>query len=194
MTGSLPDTTSPPSGKGRHGYDAAGMPAPTAEEIREARERRRMWWGHLADDNVEHVAKRIENLLTGRRYTFVSLNTEHVHTMPEVRTGQHLDPKGHVSGKAVNVYRGDFPHIMVADSYGSWGMSTRHVTEAEANKDHDDPAKMHRTTYVVIEGGLSNDPRDLGRRDRIEVCFYNGLKQMLHWVIAVEPPLGEEEF
>lgn len=179
---------------------------PTAEESRTARrESRRTWYGYLSDETVEHIAERIRNLLTGRRYTFVSLNTTQTRTMPEVRTGQRMTPEKHVRREAVSVHRIGEPldyagaepdkawescGLSVADTYGVWGMHASHATEADAYKDSADPEKAHRATYVTIEGGRSDDPRDVGRRDRIEVIQYNGLNppERLHWVIAIEPP------
>lgn len=184
---------------------------PTPEEVRSRRERGRTWYGYLADDTVDHIVERIENLLTGRRYTFVAYNVEQVRfAHPEVRTGQRLTPRGHDDGKAIHKHKIGDPlgyagaeegktwesaGLSVADTYGSWGLHSSHATEADARADAEDEAKRHRTTYVLIEGGRTDDPRDVGRRDRIEVRHFNYMNppEMLVWVIAVEPSVGEQE-
>lgn len=180
---------------------------PTAEEVRTRREKSRSWYGYLADDTVEHVAQRISNLLTGRRYTWVSYNVEQVRfAHPTVRTGQRLTPEHATDGKALRVHHLGDPRgydegvstsagISAADTYGAWGIHASHATEAAARADAEDEVKRTRTTYVHIEGGCSDDPRDVGRNDHIEVRHYNYVNppEMLVWVIAIEPSADEEE-
>lgn len=187
---------------------------PTPEEVRSRRERGRSWFGYLADDNVDHVVERISNLLTGRRYTFVAYNVEHAaFAHPEVRTGQRLSPRGHTDGRAIHKHRIGDPlgwageadedrhwtsaGLSVADTYGSWGLHSSHATEAEAADDwgtEKNHPRRHRCTYLHIEGGRTDDPRDVGRSDRIEVRHFNYMNppQMLVWVIAIEPDEVEE--
>lgn len=170
---------------------------PTPEQIRTRREVRRTWFGYLADDNVEHVAQRIFNLLHGRRYTFASTNVEMKHTPPDVRTGQRLCPENHDAKQSPKVTRiGDrlswgegvanYCHITCADTYGSWGIHSSFATEAEAYAAARDDSRSWQTTYVLIEGGSHPDDTG-GRRDRIEIRQTNGYKETLWWVIIPEP-------
>lgn len=161
------------------------------------------WFGCLADDNIEHVAQRIRNLLTGRRYTWVAYNVEHVtYAFPEVRTGQRLAPQHTTDGEALRVHRIGEPQahsgkpwttagLSASDTYGAWGLHTSYATEAEARADQHEPDRRHRVTYLRIEGGTA--PDDIGSQNRIEIrhCNYMNPPEMLVWIIAVDT--GDED-
>lgn len=170
---------------------------PTDEEIQAHWQGRYTYWGYLADDNVEHVAQRIKNLLDGRGYTFVAQNASHAsHSAPEVRTSQRLKPKKNIYKEAPSVYRIGEPlswkpdeisetcGLSCSDTYGVWGIHSSFATEREARKAADDGSTVTQTTYFVIEGGRA--PDDIGRNSRIEIRQYNGYGEILHWTIAPE--------
>jgi hypothetical protein len=153
------------------------------------------WYGYLADENVQHIADRIRNLLAGRRYTFASINASHAHfTGPEVRTSQELRPEHTDSKTTPTVYRFGEPMtfspgrwkscgITVADTYGAWGIHSSHATQADAYADRD--AEKKTWTYVTIEGGRT--PEDVSRKG-IQIQQFNGPGEILHWTITPEQP------
>jgi hypothetical protein len=169
-----------------------------AEDVRSRRERARRWYGHLADENVEHVADRIRNILTGRRFTWVDSNAYLAAAAwagPGVRVSCALSPTSrepvtfHRIGDATGYDWNDAPPaheyagISVVDTSYVWGISTRHATEADSRAARSAGEKTW--TSVVIDGGLDDDPNHLGQ---IEIQQFNGPGEMLHWVIAVQAP------
>lgn len=176
---------------------------PTPEEIRASRERRSSWFGYLAGDNIEHVRDRIERILTGRRYTFVSFNTALPNSRPEVRTSLTLSPRSAKDGVPVVLHRRD-PNekystdgITIVDTYGVGGMHTSLATEREAHEvltrhhENEENQEYKNLTYVSIVGGnFNHGPTDPGR---IEITFHNGYGEMIHWVYVTER-VPDEDF
>lgn len=167
-----------------------------AEDVRTRRERARTWHGLLADDNVEHIADRIRNILTGRRFTWVDSNAYLAAAAwagPHVRTSCALDPNRpdpvtfHRIGDPTGYDWNDAPRthdwcgLNVVDTGYVWGISSRHATEAEAR---DAQSAGEKTwTSVSIEGGIPEDPRG-----QIRIQQFNGPGEILHWVITPEQP------
>lgn len=154
---------------------------PTREEWHRRRREAREWYGMLSIENAEDVFYRIKTLLDGRRYTWVSYNTEQPHSRPDVRTGQRLDPTDGVSLRLDREPLSDgrpWAHIWAHDTYGVWGFTSAHATEAEAYADQ--AAEKKTWTYVVIDGFGD------GSRDHLMIEQFNGYGQLLRWVITPE--------
>ncbi len=184
-------------------------PALTDEEIRANRESRRTWFGPLADDNIEHVVTRMRRLLTGQYYTFVANVADYAFAVPDVRASQFLTPGKTTDGTphdGIRMHRiGDeMTHIgleddgkvwdscglSIIDNYGVGGFHSSFATERAAYDalHSGDLSKSRWVTQFVIEGGNSDDPREVGSRDRIEATFYNYMSppQQIQWVITPE--------
>lgn len=185
----------------------ATPPLLTPEEIKSRRESRHTWFGCLADDNIEHILTRFRRLLGGQYYTVVTNNVSHNFEVPEVKVSQFLTPGRLTDGSE---HDGLYHHrigdkrnwvfddekeskscgINIVDSYGVYGIHSNFATEAEAQdaRTSEDMRRVRWVTYLTIEGGHSDDPREVGSRDRIEIIQYNYLAepQQLHWVFAPE--------
>lgn len=165
------------------------------EEWRQARLRRRTWFGYLADDTVEHIAQRMLNLLGSGPITVVTNDVDYPFAMPEVRTSQVVKPleggpcKGELFGvRRIGDEERDYQMASISwhdDNY-VMGMHASHRTEHDAAADSRDESKVKRTTYVLIEGGVTSDPRDRGRRDRVEITFWSASGHKHQWVLMPE--------
>lgn len=182
-------------------------PVLSEQEIRARRERRRTWYGCLADDNVDHIAERIRRLLKGQYYTVMTNNADYDFAMPDIRVSQFLVPYTTVTSRektdGIRVSRYGEPEIFgepgelskfcginIHDSYGSYGVHSPFQTEQEAYAAYHsgDMSRRRQVTYILIEGGHSDDPREVGSRDRIEIGQYNFVAepQQLQWIFAPE--------
>lgn len=97
---------------------------------------RRHAFGYLTTENADAVAKRLQAMLVGKRYTFVAVN-EYLGYRPEVRTSQRLKPGNRAkdNGTGINVWSDDGrTGITVDDTYGVWGVSTSASTEKDFDK------------------------------------------------------------
>src|SRR5690348_15585774 len=87
----------------------------------------RHWFGTLTADNLEAVAAVLREMLTGARYTFVSVNEWFGPVpRPDVRTSQRLTPENNIHGEAISVWKDDTTGqprgIIVSDTYGVWSL------------------------------------------------------------------------
>jgi hypothetical protein len=177
------------------------------EEIRTRRESQYTWYGHLADDNVEHIATRIRRLLKGQYYTVVTNNADYKYSMPEVKVSQFLVPYTRTStgekSDGIHVGRIGDPEVFgdtgelskycginIHDSYGSYGIHSTFTNELAAREAYhsSDMNRRRWTTYITIAGGYSDDPRAVGSSDRIEITQYNLESEpcQLQWIFAPE--------
>jgi hypothetical protein len=111
---------------------------------------REEWYGTVNIDNIEEVATRLKELLTGKKFTTVHCY-EYRRFEPEVRLHQELTPG--TSGEAISLIHhhlkpgGDKDHlhsqIILCDTYGVGGLST---TRIEPGYDHE-----FNSPYVVFE-------------------------------------------
>lgn len=181
-------------------------PQISEDERRARREARQTWYGCLADDNVEHIATRIRRLLKGQYYTVMTNNADYDFAMPHLQTGQFLVPYTFANmeksdGISVSRIGDQLPFgdpgersescgINIHDSYGSYGIRSSFATEHEAMeaRHSQDLSRRRWTTYLTIAGGHSDDPREIGALDRIEIEQYNFVAepQVLQWVFAPE--------
>lgn len=119
------------------------------------------WYGTLSVANIENVVKQINELLSGKSYSFVSAY-EYRRFEPEIRTGQQLRDKYHLWYGDNNEYAG----FNFSDTYGVWGLSTN-------NQDGKyDPT--FRNPYVEIG------------RDEIMITQRTGEGRIAYWLIRVE--------
>jgi hypothetical protein len=139
-----------------------------------------IWYGYLAVDTLPEIERRIRNILTGRRYTFVA------------DWSQHSGPDVHVSQTMQDLKTTDhgadgqpWASLMVSDSYGVWGISASVVTEAEAR---DLPDRQR--TYVHIDGGRTTEDC---HGSRIYIEHYSMSVQRLRWVIVPELPATDDD-
>lgn len=142
------------------------------------------WFGDMTLENAEAIADRLRKMLTGRRFTFVSVNSGFSETsIPDVRNGQMLD--GHVDSKGIgtgenvsfSMLADDHAHIVVCDTYGVWGLS---VTARKYEERYHQPyVKFARRTRYCGES--------------MAVIHRNGDGDILRWVVVVEHPADEEE-
>jgi hypothetical protein len=140
----------------------------------------RIWYGYLAVDTLPEIARRIRNLLTGRRYTFVADWSEY--SGPDVHVSQTMqDLKTTDRGEDGRPWA----HLMVSDTYGVWGISASVATEAEAR---DLPDKQR--TYVHIDGG--QDPWDY-HNGRIYIEHYAMGGNRLRWLAVPEAPADTDD-
>ena len=88
----------------------------------------RNWYGTQTIANTPLIAKRLEKMLTGKRYTFAATNdgfNPNSNIGFEVRTDQRLK-----DGSKVNVWQDKeqdpprFAGFNFSDTYGVWGVST----------------------------------------------------------------------
>ena len=143
------------------------------------RNNRHAWYGYLAVDTLPEIERRIRNLLTDRRYTWVadwSQNTgPDVHVsqiMRDLKTTDHRD-----DGQP-------WAHLMVSDTYGVWGISASVATEAEARN-----LPFRQRTYLHIEGGRHADEAGSGR---IYIEHYSLDGNRLRWVAVPEAPADDD--
>lgn len=183
-------------------------PGLSDEEIRARRALRRTWYGPLADDNVEEIVARFRRLLSGQYYTVITNNADYDFEMPEVKVSQFLTPstttygekhdgiRHHRIGDPTNVeWNGSEKTwsscgVTIVDSYGVYGISSTFATEREAYDawNSNDISRRRWVTYLAIEGGYSDDPREVSSKDRIEITQYNLVSppQQLQWIFAPE--------
>lgn len=116
------------------------------------------WFGYLTVENTEEVAEAVRNMLSGKYYTFVAVNSG-FSGRPEVKTSRKMDKvyTSHLLGHSL---------INVNDSYGVWGFSTT-VHEG-------DQLDASRYTYVVFDW------------NQIKVEHFAPCGYKLNWVIALE--------
>ena len=87
------------------------------------------WYGEVTIENIEAVAKTIEEVLTGKYYTFASLNADCV-SIFDVHTSQKLEPDKATDKKALSVWFDkehtppQYAGFNFVDTYGVWGLST----------------------------------------------------------------------
>jgi hypothetical protein len=122
------------------------------------------WYGMLTINNIEQVADLLRQLLSGKRYAFVSSN-ELFSFKPEVRTNQELKPSD-----PINVYYDKdgkrFAGFNVYDSYGVWGCST---SLQEEQYDHE-----FKNPYFVFN------------LDKVTITHRAPAGHKLYWVVVVE--------
>lgn len=121
------------------------------------------WYGEVTVENIEVIAKTIEEMLTGKYYTFASLNADCV-SMFDVRTSQKLEPQKATDNKALSVWF-DKEHnppryagVNFVDTYGVWGLSTG-----------------SEKPYVSFE-----------HNNQVKIEQLNGYGEKLIWIIAIE--------
>ena len=164
----------------RRAFDEQQSPGHKDEAGRDARQLGldRDWFGYLTTANYQAVTDGIRRLIAGKRYTWVAslspalAGERAYHHRPEVRTGMEADSiKGELRS-AEGVTR-PWAHIWIHDSYGVWGISSTHASQAEARA-----ASPESRTYLHF------------KRDRygavLEIEHYAASGNHLWWVIAVE--------
>ncbi len=135
------------------------------------------WYGMLTISNVEEIANKINELLVGKQYTFVSVNMYgnvdvpgELISRPEVRTSQYL--KSESGRNSLNVWRDKdndtpkFAGFNFGDSYGVWGCST--------NTDSPHYDHTYNNPYIVLE------------YDKVRITHRAPAGHLLYWVIAIE--------
>jgi hypothetical protein len=163
-----------------------GAPASTADK---APLDRQNWHGYLTLDNADAVVERLNRMLVGRHYTFVTqlgyVDGHGAHE-PEVRTSNQLVGPGSVSTPSTpRLPAMKFAHFDDGDY--SWSLSTSCASQADA---HDVVSR-----YNARPGG------ERGRADYRELThlwFYGDLRVQITyhapsgarvvWVVAVEDP------
>jgi hypothetical protein len=150
------------------------------------RERSYTWFGYLADDNIEHIAMRIRNILEGRRYSWTFHNADLPNASPELKTSLRLTDGVKVHRMGEPDYDGkprEYAYISFPNGQVTCGFNTLFKTEAEF---YADVENAKRGTYFVIEGGRT--PDDIGRQTSIKVKEYNfnSPRELLHTAIVPE--------
>lgn len=137
----------------------------------------RDWFGVMTLWNAEAIAKRLQRMLAGKKYTWVAVNSYFSESSPpEVRTGQYLrgsnSSKGPGTAENVSLSMSSehHAHIGVCDSYGFWGLSS--TTD-------DNDSENYRQPYLVFECRRGNP--------MVSIVHQAPAGHLLRWVIAVEP-------
>ena len=115
----------------------------------------RDFYAVLTLDNLEDVAQRVRELLTGKRYTFASLNDGFNPTSDigfDVRTDQQIDQRDPV--KTWRDDQGQYGGFNVGDTYGVWGANTYdkpqiYISHARMCIMHAAPAG-HRLIWKIV--------------------------------------------
>lgn len=126
------------------------------------------WRGYLSAENYTEVAEHMQQLLGGKRYTFVATCEGHVRPT-SVRTSCRLVQPIVSKDKLEDGY----VYISCLDNGYSWGIHTSAPTERAA-------AEGHRAdqTYVSFY--------QEARGEGMTVEQFNGLGERLHWTVQVE--------
>lgn len=129
------------------------------------------WSGDLTIENAPAVAERIRALIgSGQRYTWVAVN-EYFGDRPEVRTGQVAkEVRQDVSGPYDDGER--CAHIIVSDTYGSWGLHTGAASTTHARQMRD----ADERDWVLLEFTCN----------KIVMQHHAPAGNRLFWVVAVE--------
>ena len=125
------------------------------------------WFGVMTVDNIEDIVGKLRELLTGKRYTFVSCY-EYKRYEPEVRASQEL--KNGTSDDPFHVWYGEnqeFGGFNVGDTYGVWGLDTNGHRGANYDGKFDIP-------YLVFDYG------------KCTMTFRTPAGLLAYWVVAVE--------
>lgn len=150
---------------------------------------RQNWHGYLTVDNAEAIAERLNRMLVGRHYTFVTqlgyVDGHGAHE-PEVRTSNHLTSPGSVSTPST-------PHLPVMrfihfdDGDYSWSLSTSCPTQADAHEavsrynaspgGEKARADYRELTHLWFYGDL-----------RVQITYHAPSGARVVWVVAVEDP------
>lgn len=125
------------------------------------------WFGYLTTKNVEQVANHLRGLLTGRTFTFVSVN-EFFAWRPDARLHQELVAPA--NGDAITTHcSAEYAQIVVHDTGCTWTISTS-LKDQPTGKDHGDNA------YLSFEPG------------RVTIVHRNQAGHTLYWLICIEQP------
>lgn len=77
------------------------------------------WYGPLTRENIEDVAANIENMLTGKRYTFASVRISGGKPHVNVRPSQEMERI-----RVAHIDSIDYSQTIVRDTYGVWSCGT----------------------------------------------------------------------
>ncbi len=123
----------------------------------------RRWFGVMTTWNAEEIANRLRVLLSGKLFTFVTVNGNMNETLPpEVRTSQTM------TSVQFSMLAPDHAHVVVNDSYGVWGLSS--------------------TTEDCFNVGDYKNPYFIFERDSVAIVHRSMAGGLLRWVATVEYP------
>lgn len=163
---------------------AAKAPAPDKAPLD-----RQNWHGYLTLDNADAVVERLNRMLVGRHYTFVTqlgyVDGRGAHE-PEVRTSNQLVGPGSVSTPSTpHLPAMKFAHFDDGDY--SWGLSTSCPSQADAHEavsrynarpgGEKDRADYRELTHLWFYGDL-----------RVQITYHAPSGARVVWVVAVEDP------
>lgn len=126
----------------------------------------RDWNGLLCVENFDLVVARLRRMIgDSQPYTFVTTH-EGYGWRPEARTSQKAEA---IKASRESRESGEWAHVFVSDTYGSWGLHTTAQTEKDAREQD---AKS--STELTFERG------------QLMVKHYNGYGDRMYWLIAPE--------
>ena len=140
----------------------------------------RQWFGNLTLENADDFTERLQKMLAGKFYTFVSVNEARGYT-PETKVNQYLGGRRNVKGIggadniAIDAYEDgrSWRHSIVCDSYGVWSL---HAYSRESKE----------STYFVFEASDRHCP------ERVTITHKADAGNTLIWQISVQGPLPED--
>jgi len=147
----------------------------------------RDWHGYLTLENYAAVGERLRALLTGKRYTFVAVNSGSDYR-PEVRTGLELRDNGLTVHDPED--DGQFASINVSDTYGVWGIHVFDVPTSQQDGYECRNAAWDKASDEDKRGWQWQDKRLTYlhfKWDRIEIEHFAMAGHRIVWVAVVEP-------
>lgn len=131
------------------------------------------WYGWLCRDNFDAVAARIQKMLTGQWYTFVTANSYSEDSKDfydyNVHAGRHLVERPRITHDPDG-----YAHMSFHDQSYVWGLMAKVQTEHDART-----GSIHDRTHLVF-----NDSRHRGESVTIDQFAPAGYR--LLWTIVVE--------